>query len=171
MKLIMPSTVSKVYLNILNYNGWADTIECLESVLRNDYPNYQVIFDTLIITRPPNKRAQKVDETYEIAQKYGKNVIKDRLPREAALLGCCVITGKRGTAAFYEDVPIPNEYKFDDKEENIPKIIEKIKDCFENFEDRYKNFDYYRQVIKNEPQKFLEDLKKIFVKVEKDNQL
>ena len=85
MKLIMPSTVSKVYLNILNYNGWADTIECLESVLRNDYPNYQVIFDTLIITRPPNKRAQKVDETYEIAQKYGKNVIKDRLPREAAL--------------------------------------------------------------------------------------
>jgi len=33
----------KVYILILNYNGWADTIECLESVLRNDYPNYQVI--------------------------------------------------------------------------------------------------------------------------------
>ncbi len=33
----------KVYIIILNYNGWADTIECLESVLRNDYPNYQVI--------------------------------------------------------------------------------------------------------------------------------
>jgi GT2 family glycosyltransferase len=33
----------KVYVVILNYNGWADTIECLESVLRNDYPNYQVI--------------------------------------------------------------------------------------------------------------------------------
>ena len=33
----------KVYIVILNYNGWADTIECLESVLRNDYPNYQVI--------------------------------------------------------------------------------------------------------------------------------
>lgn len=28
---------------ILNYNNWPDTIECLESVLRNDYPNYQVI--------------------------------------------------------------------------------------------------------------------------------
>ena len=34
---------SKVYIIILNYNGWADTIECLESVLKNDYPNYQVI--------------------------------------------------------------------------------------------------------------------------------
>jgi len=33
----------KVYIIILNYNSWVDTIECLESVLRNDYPNYQVI--------------------------------------------------------------------------------------------------------------------------------
>jgi GT2 family glycosyltransferase len=33
----------KVYIILLNYNNWADTIECLESVLRNDYPNYQVI--------------------------------------------------------------------------------------------------------------------------------
>jgi len=33
----------KIYIILLNYNGWADTIECLESVLRNDYPNYQVI--------------------------------------------------------------------------------------------------------------------------------
>ena len=31
----------KVYVLILNYNGWRDTIECLESVFRNDYPNYQ----------------------------------------------------------------------------------------------------------------------------------
>ena len=35
--------LQKVYIILLNYNGWADTIECLESVLRNDYPNYQVI--------------------------------------------------------------------------------------------------------------------------------
>ena len=34
----------KVAVIILNYNNWQDTIECLESVLRNDYPNYQVIF-------------------------------------------------------------------------------------------------------------------------------
>jgi hypothetical protein len=41
---------------------------------------------------------------------------------------------------FPEDVPIPDEYKFEDREENISKIIEKIRDCFENFEERYKNF-------------------------------
>ena len=34
---------NKVYITILNYNNWYDTIEFLESVLRNDYPNYQVV--------------------------------------------------------------------------------------------------------------------------------
>ena len=33
----------KVYIVILNYNGWQDTIECLESVLKSDYNNYRVI--------------------------------------------------------------------------------------------------------------------------------
>lgn len=34
---------SKVSIVILNWNGWKDTIECLESVFRIDYPNYRVI--------------------------------------------------------------------------------------------------------------------------------
>jgi len=33
----------KVAIIILNWNGWKDTIECLESVFRNTYPNYRVI--------------------------------------------------------------------------------------------------------------------------------
>lgn len=33
----------KVYIIILNWNGWQDTIECLESVFRNSYKNFQVI--------------------------------------------------------------------------------------------------------------------------------
>jgi len=32
-----------VYIIIVNWNGWKDTIECLESVFRNDYPSYQVV--------------------------------------------------------------------------------------------------------------------------------
>ena len=116
-----------------------------------------------------NMTREEVIKTLQRAKVYidfGNHPGKDRIPREAAILGCCVITGKRGSAAFFEDVPIPDEYKFEDKEENIPKIIDKIKDCFKNFEERYKDFEYYREVIRNEPQKFIEDLKKIFVKVE-----
>ncbi|RMI27965.1 MAG: glycosyltransferase, partial [Calditrichaeota bacterium] len=32
--------VKKVSIIILNYNAWADTIECLESVFRSDYPEW-----------------------------------------------------------------------------------------------------------------------------------
>ena len=116
-----------------------------------------------------NMTRDEVIKTLQRAKVYidfGNHPGKDRIPREAAILGCCVITGKRGSAAFFEDVPIPDEYKFEDKEESIPKIIEKIKDCFKNFEERYKDFEYYRKVIRNEPQKFIEDLKRIFIKAE-----
>ncbi|MBI2843612.1 MAG: glycosyltransferase family 2 protein [Armatimonadetes bacterium] len=34
---------SRVWIVIINWNGWRDTIECLESVFRIDYPNYRVI--------------------------------------------------------------------------------------------------------------------------------
>jgi GT2 family glycosyltransferase len=33
----------KVYILIVNYNGWEDIIECLESVLRLDYADFQVV--------------------------------------------------------------------------------------------------------------------------------
>ena len=32
-----------VAISILNWNGWEDTLECLESVRRLDYPNYLVV--------------------------------------------------------------------------------------------------------------------------------
>ncbi len=36
-------SASKVSIIILNWNGWRDTLECLESVYQIDYPNYDVI--------------------------------------------------------------------------------------------------------------------------------
>jgi hypothetical protein len=113
-----------------------------------------------------NMTRDEVIKTLQRAKVYidfGNHPGKDRIPREAAVLGCCVITGRRGSAAFYEDVPIPDEYKFEDTKKNIPKIIEKIRDCLENYEERNKDFNHYREIIKNEPQKFIEDLKKIFL--------
>jgi GT2 family glycosyltransferase len=35
--------MSKVYIIIVNWNGWQDTIECLESVFRSDFEDYRVI--------------------------------------------------------------------------------------------------------------------------------
>jgi GT2 family glycosyltransferase len=32
-----------VYIVVVNWNGWSDTIECLESVFRSDYPSFRVV--------------------------------------------------------------------------------------------------------------------------------
>lgn len=37
------STLPKVVSVVLNWNGWLDTIECLESLLRSDYANHQIV--------------------------------------------------------------------------------------------------------------------------------
>jgi GT2 family glycosyltransferase len=39
----MEAMKPKVSIIILNWNGWKDTVECLESLYRIDYPNYDVI--------------------------------------------------------------------------------------------------------------------------------
>lgn len=93
---------------------------------------------------------------------FGYHPGKDRLPRETAACGCCVITGKRGSAKYYEDVPINDEFKFDDNEENIDLIIEKIKKCLYDYELEIIKFKPYRDFIKNEKDKFSFDVKRIF---------
>lgn len=40
---MLKDSYPKVAIIILNWNGWKDTIECLESVYQNTYPNYDVI--------------------------------------------------------------------------------------------------------------------------------
>lgn len=135
--------------------GWRFTSEIIEQAK-------DIKFIPLI-----NMTREQVIENLQKAKVYidfGNHPGKDRIPREAAILGCCVITGKKGSAAFNEDVSIPEEYKFEDKNKNIPRIISKIEDCFDNFDERSIDFNYYRGIIKQEPRKFNEDLKKIFIK-------
>ena len=40
---MISATVPKVYIVILNWNNWRDTLECLESIYRLDYPAFDVI--------------------------------------------------------------------------------------------------------------------------------
>ena len=94
---------------------------------------------------------------------FGNHPGKDRIPREAAISGCVVITGKRGAAAFAEDVCIPNQYKFDEAHAKKEDIISCIRDCICNFDAHKVDFDGYRSYIRNEHQQFIADVKKIFV--------
>ena len=46
---------------------------------------------------------------------FGNHPGKDRIPREAAICGCCIITGKRGSANNKIDIAIKDKYKFEDR--------------------------------------------------------
>lgn len=94
---------------------------------------------------------------------FGEHPGKDRIPREAAISGCCVITGKKGSAAFSEDVAIPEKYKFQDVPSSIPDISSAIRKCLVNYDEETKKFESYRDRIRAEESRFDSDLSSIFV--------
>ncbi len=51
-----------VAIIILNWNGWADTIECLESIFQNNYPNYKVV---LVDNNSSDDSLQKIKDYTE----------------------------------------------------------------------------------------------------------
>lgn len=89
---------------------------------------------------------------------FGHHPGKDRIPREAASCGCCVITNKKGSAAFFEDVPIQEEYKFEDVHGSYDRIAVLLQDICENYEVHMKQFELYRQFIAGEKMQFENDV-------------
>lgn len=93
---------------------------------------------------------------------FGNHPGKDRIPREAAISGCCVITNRRGSAQYFEDVRIPDDYKFVDSEDNLNEIANAIKRCIRNYDNCIGDFETYRQMIANEKTIFEKDAADIF---------
>jgi hypothetical protein len=46
---------------------------------------------------------------------FGPHPGRDRIPREAALCGAVVITGRKGAAAFPTDMPLPERFRLDEQ--------------------------------------------------------
>jgi hypothetical protein len=79
---------------------------------------------------------------------FGHHPGKDRMPREAARAGCCILTSRSGSAQYQPDMPIPDDYKFDASENQIPAIGEMIKSIFADFPDHAERFDAYRRAYR-----------------------
>lgn len=98
---------------------------------------------------------------------FGHHPGRDRMPREAAMHGCCLITGKLGSAGNSIDLPIPSQYKFDS---NGPGFIEMFGELTENimndFPMHYSNFDKYRKWLQNEPKIFKQQIADFFLRIE-----
>lgn len=113
-----------------------------------------------------------VEQVFDLLSKtkvyidFGNHPGKDRIPREAAILGCCVITGLKGSAKFNDDIPILAKYKFLDSKSKIPEIVNCIENCLKNYEEAIKDFANYKAFIENEQSIFKMQVAKIFVKAE-----
>ena len=91
---------------------------------------------------------------------FGYHPGKDRFAREAASCGCCVITNKKGSANFYEDVSIHSEYKFD--KNNPKKILNCIDEIINKYESHIDNFSFYRERILREETLFNDEVEIVF---------
>lgn len=70
---------------------------------------------------------------------------RERLPREAAMCGCCVVTSTSGAAGYYRDVSIDGKYKFD--WDQIDDAVTMIKNLLDNYSTLRSDFDQYRQSL------------------------
>lgn len=95
---------------------------------------------------------------------FGHHPGKDRLPREAAMHGCCLITGLLGSARNDIDLPIPQHYKMDS---SAPNFVEQFgmltNDVMTNFPAHFARFKSYREGLMVEPSIFKEQLRSYFL--------
>jgi hypothetical protein len=97
---------------------------------------------------------------------FGPHPGKERLPREAALAGCCVVTGRRGSADGEVDVPIPSRYKFDDRgalgSALVADVANTLRACVSQYDERIGDFASYRDHVLAEKDRFERAVAAIF---------
>lgn len=77
---------------------------------------------------------------------FGEFPGRERIPREAALCGCCLITGKIGSAGY--DGDFLHAYKFDSKQSLIWAIKHQIRYVLEHYDECRKDFDAFRESLR-----------------------
>ena len=112
-----------------------------------------------------NMTPEQVQELLAKAKVYidfGNHPGKDRIPREAAISGCVVITGRRGSADNDVDINIPAEFKFDERTDNPQQAIDKIREVFENFSAAHEKQADYRARILDDKNRFENEVAEAF---------
>lgn len=162
------------YLNddYLNFDSSKETFVKENQILYN--PRKGLEFTKKIIALLPNIKRVPLQgySNFELKNLYlhsklyidfGNHPGKDRIPREAAISGCCIITGKDGAAANNIDIPINSKYKFCADEKNLNDIKNKILECLNNYDLCSQDFFSYRQIILNEKNEFIKQVKALFL--------
>lgn len=99
---------------------------------------------------------------------FGGHPGRDRIPREAALSGAIVITGRRGAAAFSDDVPLPDRFRLDEQAPNFEigaaSLVNGLLTSERNFLDASTEQEGYRRWVSLNRENFMREIDD-FVKV------
>lgn len=122
--------------------------------------------DAIEFVRLENMRPDQVRDTLLTAMVYmdfGHHPGRDRIPREAGICGCGVITGRRGSAANQVDVPIDAMYKIDESAPDFAQqAVRVLLDILDQRERHQSAFDGYRQVISDQKRTFFGEVRALF---------
>ena len=123
-------------------------------------------FNFIALEKLTNEQVQMLFERAKLYIDFGNHPGKDRMPREAVMANCCIITGKRGSAKNNIDIPILSKYKLDDHDDIDNNLFRSIvNNIFSNFEMNLNNYTDYKNKIINEKDVFQKQVKTIFTKI------
>jgi hypothetical protein len=112
-----------------------------------------------------NMSRAQADQTLSQAGVYidfGHHPGKDRVPREAAQAGAVVLLRRAGSAKFFEDHPLTDEYFFTDTDVQNGNLYNKVKQILSNRSLHFDRQVQYRTTIALEKQKFYLEVSNIF---------
>ena len=94
--------MNKVYIIIVNYNNYGDTIECLESVLKSDYESFQIfVVDNSTDSSSVDHLAEWAnDNNYNSIQTAFKDLIFPLVPKPVSHI---IVTGNEFAGKLYDD--------------------------------------------------------------------
>lgn len=96
---------------------------------------------------------------------FGEHPGKDRIPREAASLGCCIITNRKGSAGNPIDVQIPDDYKYAQEGDYFDLVKNKIYEIFNDFYKHSLYFEDYKRKIIIEKNLFIKEVQSFAKKI------
>jgi len=112
---------------------------------------------------------QQVGEVLSTSEAYidlGHHPGKDRIPREAALAGCVVLVGDRGSGALAEDVPVHDALRIPVSDDpaavasQARAVLGKVLDAPQRWRDGQAG---YRTWIRAEEERFRAEVRRVFV--------
>jgi hypothetical protein len=152
-------------INKNNYVFYGLKYECQEYVENEIIPRINVrrpdiVFKTLKNEyKSPNELCDLYDEC-KIYIDFAYFSGREMMPREATLRNNIIILNNRNVCTPNFDYPIKSEYKVD--RDDPDKICDLIVDCIDNYDERIKDFTYFKNKCLYEPIMFKSQIYSIF---------